>query len=78
MQAGVARTAPLTAHVIRSLGPVCIFALEQFDRRMAYSPSTLACIVAYSLFVIASNVAHGWRDDRPDVPASTAPFEKSG
>ena len=61
MQAGIVRTAPLTAHVIRGLGPVCIFAVEQYDQRMTYSSPTLACILAYSAFAIASNVVHGWR-----------------
>lgn len=62
LQAGVARTAPLTTNVIRALGPVCIFALEQLDHRMTYSAPTLLCILAYSVFVVGSNVAHGWRD----------------
>jgi drug/metabolite transporter (DMT)-like permease len=62
LQVGVARTAPLTAQIIRALGPVCVFALEQYDQRLIYSPSTLACILAYSVFVIAGNVLHGWRD----------------
>lgn len=62
MQVGLARTAPLTAQIIRALGPVCVFALEQLDPRMAYSVPTLLCIGAHSVFVIASNVAHGWRD----------------
>jgi drug/metabolite transporter (DMT)-like permease len=61
LQAGLARTPPLTAHVIRALGPVCVFALAQLDGRIAYSAPTLICIVAYSIFVIAGNVAHGWR-----------------
>ena len=65
LQVGVARTAPLTAQVIRALGPVCVFALEQYDHRLTYSAPTLACILAYSLFTIAANVAHGWRDSPP-------------
>lgn len=78
MQAGVARTSPLTAHVVRSLGPVCIFALEQLDHRMAYSPLTLACIFAYSGFALVSNFARGWRDDPRHAPAITVPFDRSG
>ena len=62
LQIGVVRTAALTAQIIRSLGPVCVFALEQFDHRVDYSAPTLICILAYSVFVIASNFAHGWRD----------------
>jgi drug/metabolite transporter (DMT)-like permease len=62
LQVGVARTAPLTAQVIRALGPVFIFALQPFDGRMHYSMPVLACILIYSGAVIAGNVAHGWRD----------------
>ena len=36
-QLGIGRTTPLTAQVIRALGPVFVFALEQFDGRMHYS-----------------------------------------
>jgi drug/metabolite transporter (DMT)-like permease len=62
LQVGVARTAPLTAQVIRALGPVCVFALQQYDHRLTYSWPTLACIIAYSTFAIAANVVHGWRE----------------
>jgi drug/metabolite transporter (DMT)-like permease len=62
LQVGVERTAPLTAQVIRALGPVLVFALQQFDGRLAYSPATLACVLSYSFFAVASNLAHGWRD----------------
>ncbi|HVV92287.1 MAG TPA: hypothetical protein VHD15_02600 [Hyphomicrobiales bacterium] len=63
LQLGIARTAPLTAQVIRTLGPVFVFALEQLDQRIAYSGPVLAGIVAYSLFAIGANAAHGWRSD---------------
>jgi hypothetical protein len=62
LQVGIALTAPLTAHVIRSLGPVCVFVLEQVDGRLVYSTPTLICIVFYSAAVIASNLAHGWKE----------------
>ena len=61
LQVGIALTAPLTAHVIRSLGPVCVFALEQIDGRLVYSTPTLVCIMAYSAAAIAGNLAHGWK-----------------
>jgi drug/metabolite transporter (DMT)-like permease len=61
LQVGIANTAPLTGHVIRSLGPVFIFALELVDQRIAYSTPVLACIVFYSLFSIGANLARGWR-----------------
>jgi hypothetical protein len=71
LQVGVARTAPLTAQVVRALGPVCVFALQQYDHRLTYSWPTLACILAYSTFAIAANVVHGWRE-RPAVMVATA------
>ena len=62
-QLGIGRTTPLTAQVIRALGPVFVFALEQFDGRVHYSLPTLLCILAYSASVIVSNIAHGWSED---------------
>lgn len=59
MQAGLVRTATLTAHVIRALGPVCVFVFEQVDRRMDYSAPTLLCIITYSACAIAGNIARG-------------------
>jgi drug/metabolite transporter (DMT)-like permease len=64
LQLGIARTAPLTAHVIRSLGPVCVFALELLDGRIAYSNLTLLGIALYSVFSIAGNLVRGWGDER--------------
>ncbi|HUK61327.1 MAG TPA: hypothetical protein VLV50_19000 [Stellaceae bacterium] len=60
LQVGVARTAPLTAQIIRALGPVCVFALEPFDHRLSYRAATLVPILAYSAFAIAGNLLHGW------------------
>ena len=60
-QVGIALTAPLTANVLRALGPVFVFALQQFDGRLAYSAPTLICILAYSAAAILSNVAHAQR-----------------
>jgi drug/metabolite transporter (DMT)-like permease len=62
-QLGIGRTTPLTAQVIRALGPVFVFALEQFDGRLHYSLPTLACILVYSASVFVSNIAHGWSDE---------------
>jgi hypothetical protein len=69
-QVGVAHTAPLATQIIKALGPVWIFALQQVDGRLTYSTPTLLCILAYSTFVIASNLMHGWRDR--SVAASSA------
>jgi drug/metabolite transporter (DMT)-like permease len=72
LQVGITRTSPLTTHVIRSLGPVFVFALEQIDGRMVWSLPTLICILAYSFFVIVSNIAHGWHEDKPKVAKAAA------
>ncbi len=61
LQVGIANTAPLTGHVIRSLGPVFVFALELVDQRITYSVPTLACVVLYCAFSIGANIARGWR-----------------
>jgi drug/metabolite transporter (DMT)-like permease len=72
-QLGIGRTAPLTAQVIRALGPVLVFALEQLDGRMRYSMPTLICILVYSASVIVSNIAHGWHDEsQPARPSKAA------
>jgi hypothetical protein len=63
-QLGIGRTTPLTAQVIRALGPVFVFALEQFDVRLHYSLPALACILVYSASVLLSNIGHGWSDER--------------
>ncbi len=69
LQLGIARTAALTGQIIRALGPVCIFAAEQIDQRLAYSAPTLVCILAYSAFAIAGNLLHGWRDKPAPLPS---------
>lgn len=63
-QLGIGRTTPLTAQIIRALGPVFVFALEQFDGRLHYSLPALACILVYSASVLLSNIRHGWSDER--------------
>ena len=60
-QVGIALTAPLTANVLRALGPVFVFALQQVDGRLTYSAPTLIGILAYSAAAILSNVAHARR-----------------
>jgi len=59
-QLGIGRTSPLTAQVIKALGPVFVFAMEQLDGRVHYSALTLMCILIYSGSVVLSNVAHCW------------------
>lgn len=76
LQAGIARTGALTAQVMRSLGPVCVFALEQFDERIQYAPGVLICILAYSFFAIAANLVHGWHGVR--TARATSPRRATG
>ena len=59
LQVGISMTKPLTAQVLRSLGPVVIFALELTDPRIVWSGAALAGIVAYSVFATAAGLAHG-------------------
>jgi len=57
-QVGIALTTPLTANVLRALGAVFVFALQQVDGRLTTSAPTLIGILAYSAAAILSNVAH--------------------
>jgi drug/metabolite transporter (DMT)-like permease len=59
MQVGISRTAPVTGQVLRSLGPVFVFAMQPFDARLGYSTATLVGILAYSAAAVAANLAHG-------------------
>lgn len=60
LQIGIAGTGALSGHVIRSLGPVFVFALELMDRRIGYSGATLACILLYCGFTIGANLARAY------------------
>lgn len=59
LQVGISMTRPLSAQVLRALGPVVIFALELMDPRIVWSGAALAGILAYSVFAAAAGVAHG-------------------
>jgi drug/metabolite transporter (DMT)-like permease len=65
LQVGISMTKPLTAQVLRSLGPVVIFALELTDSRIVWSSEALAGIVAYSVFAMAAGLAHGAKKRGP-------------
>lgn len=56
LQLGLVRTSAVTTWVIMALGPSLVFALQAADGRIITSPYTLACIVAYSILVIAANL----------------------
>ena len=55
LQLGVARTPPLTTNVIRALGPVFVFAVQQIDGRLSFSGATMACVIAYCVFAVAAS-----------------------
>jgi len=59
LQIGIAHTPQLMAHILRALGPVFVFALQQFDGRLHWSTPVLILIVLYSIFVAGANIAHG-------------------
>ena len=76
-QVGIALTAPLTANVLRALGPVFVFALQQVDGRLIYPTPTLIGILAYSAAAIPSNVAHGFRKPTPARQVRTSTRQRS-
>jgi len=56
LQLGVARATPLTVNVMRSLGPVFVFAVQQADGRLQFSGATLLCVLTYCVIVVAASV----------------------
>ena len=71
----IGEAATLTANVLRALGPVFVFALQQVDGRLSASASTLIGILAYSAAAILSNVAHARSetDRKPGASKSLSP-----
>jgi drug/metabolite transporter (DMT)-like permease len=65
LQVGISMTKPLTAQVLRALGPVVIFALELIDERIVWSGAALAGIIAYSVFAAAAGLAHSEKNWGP-------------
>jgi drug/metabolite transporter (DMT)-like permease len=64
LQLGVARTSPLTVNVMRSLGPIFVFAAQQFDGRLRFSGATLSCILAFVFFASLTSMLRGWAEAR--------------
>ena len=60
LQLGIARASPLTVNVMRALGPVCVFTVQQFDGRLQFSTATLLCILAFSGFAILASIIRGY------------------
>lgn len=62
LQLGIARTSPLTVNVMRSLGPIFVFAVQQLDGRLRFSGATLSCILAFMFFAMLTGVLRGWAE----------------
>ena len=62
LQLGVARTSPLAVNVMRSLGPIFVFAAQQFDGRLRFSGATLSCILVF--FATLTSTLRGWAEAR--------------
>ena len=60
VQLGIALSAPLTVNLIRSLGPVFLFALQQFDGRLVSSGATLGCVILYAVCVVGGTLGQAW------------------
>lgn len=72
VQLGVSRTTPITANVFRALGPVCVFAVQQFDGRLTFSGATLACIVSFCLCAVAASALRAWSEARTGTAIGTS------
>jgi len=64
LQLGIARTSPLAVNVMRSLGPIFVFAAQQFDGRLRFSGATLSCILAFVFFATLTSTLRGWAEAR--------------
>ncbi|MDD9928316.1 MAG: hypothetical protein OXR03_21035 [Rhodospirillaceae bacterium] len=56
LQLGIARSVPLTANIIRALGPVVVFATQLLDPRIVFSGYTLCALSFYAICVIGANL----------------------
>ncbi len=65
LQLGIARASPLAVNVVRALGPVSVFAIQQFDGRLQFSGATMFCISAFCFFAVAASALRGWGETRP-------------
>lgn len=64
LQLGIARASPLAVNIMRSLGPVSVFAVQQLDGRLKFSGATLLCIAGFCIFAIAASVLRAWSEVR--------------
>ena len=64
LQLGIARASPLAVNVMRSLGPVFVFAAQQLDGRLTFSGPTLVCILIFAACALLSSLARGREEIR--------------
>lgn len=69
LQLGIARASPLAVNIVRALGPVSVFAVQQLDGRLRFSGATLVCIMGFCTCAIAASVLRAWSEARADRPA---------
>jgi hypothetical protein len=62
LQLGIARASPLAVNIMRSLGPVSVFVVQQLDGRLKFSGAILLCITGYCIFAITASVLRAWSD----------------
>jgi drug/metabolite transporter (DMT)-like permease len=79
LQLGIARASPLAVNVMRSLGPVSVFAVQQFDGRLRFSSATLICIIGFCIFAIGASVLRAWSEvsAHADSPIETSLMQPS-
>ncbi len=72
LQLGVARVTPLTVNVMRSLGPVFVFAVQQADGRLQFSGATLVCVLAYCRIVMTTAMLRAKNEPAPPMDRKSA------
>lgn len=55
LQLGIARSPALAVNTIRALGPVFVFAAQQFDDRLSFSGATLVCVLVFAISTILAS-----------------------
>jgi hypothetical protein len=68
----VALASPITVRAVLAVGPVLVFALQLLERRVSFSPATLAACALYGVCALAAVVARRRAITR-SVEAATAP-----
>jgi drug/metabolite transporter (DMT)-like permease len=69
LQLGIARASPLAVNVMRSLAPVFVFLVQQFDGRLHFSGATLMCIASFCVFAIGASLFRTWSEVSADADA---------